>query len=201
MKTFREYILNEGNKYRSAGTALKAVKKTIANSVELLAPEAFETELKNDDAGMGGHDYIQIVPRSTRTKDMNDIKNVKSALENLIKKDMDDMKLTYYSKSHIMVIKPKSTDEINEVRIHRAIFFYKGNGNADKYAYQIFDWLEDYDNNDYVTIESVDTHDGDEDNEYMIHIVGANQYPENNWKKLLKAVQKEFKALEFERFA
>lgn len=108
---FKEFLA-EGQKYKSKGAATKAIKKVIANTVELLDPQAFEVENKNTDAGMGGYNYFQITPRSTRSKDMNDIENVKKALEALIKKDMDDMVLSYDSKTHIMVIKPKGN--VNE---------------------------------------------------------------------------------------
>jgi len=108
---FKDY-LNEQNKYKTKGSAEKAIKRVISNTVELLAPEAFEIEHKNTDAGMGGYNYIQIIPRSTRNKDMNDIENVKNALEELVKKDMDEMKFTYNPKNHIMIIEPK--DSVNE---------------------------------------------------------------------------------------
>ncbi len=57
------------------------VKKVIKGvDLDLLDPQAYEVEMFNTDAGMGGEKVIKVIPRSTRTKDASDNKKVKSAL-------------------------------------------------------------------------------------------------------------------------
>jgi hypothetical protein len=93
-------------------------------------------------------------------------------------------------------------DYVNESRIHRAIYLFDGNeSKAEKYAKKVFDWLENEDNNSYVTIEAVNVVEGDTDNDSIIHVVGYAQATEAKWKKLNKKLSAAFKELEFERFA
>ncbi len=57
------------------------VKKVIKGvDLSLLDPQAYEVEMFNTDAGMGGEKVIKVIPRSTRTKDVDDNQKVKSAL-------------------------------------------------------------------------------------------------------------------------
>lgn len=91
---------------------------------------------------------------------------------------------------------------MTEMRVHRAIFGFNGShGTARSLEDQLWDAVEDYDFNDFVTVEAVNKLDGDDVFDYMFHIVGANNYPEAKWKKLVKAIEKKFKQLKFERLA
>ena len=60
---------------------IKKIKKIIADTVENLAPEAWEIEKKSTDAGMGGYNYLQITfSGNVREKDEAELKSVKTAL-------------------------------------------------------------------------------------------------------------------------
>ncbi len=63
------------------GVTASQVKKVIKGvDLSLLDPQAYEVEMFNTDAGMGGEKVIKVIPRSTRTKDVDDNQKVKSAL-------------------------------------------------------------------------------------------------------------------------
>ena len=92
--------------------------------------------------------------------------------------------------------------DLIEARTHRAIFLVQmPEKKAQKLANSIFDYLDDTENNEYVTIETVNVVEGDTDDDSIIHVVGSAEYPEKNWKAMVKDLEKHFKALEFERFA
>ena len=64
-------------------TTASQVKKVIRNvDLDLLDHQAYEVEMFNTDAGLGGEKVIKVIPRSTRSKDASDNKKVKSALSN-----------------------------------------------------------------------------------------------------------------------
>ena len=59
----------------------KQVEKIIKSiDFDLLSPQAYEAEIFNTDAGMGGEKVIRVWMKSTRTKDTADNKKVQDAL-------------------------------------------------------------------------------------------------------------------------
>jgi type II secretory pathway component HofQ len=57
------------------------VKKIINGvSLDILMPQAFEVDLFNTDAGIGGEKVVRVIPRSTRNKDKRDVDKVKKTL-------------------------------------------------------------------------------------------------------------------------
>lgn len=104
------------------------------------------------------------------------------------------------SSSFATALKSIADGSVNEGRVHRAIFFYDGDeATAQKCVNnKIWDYVEEQEN---VTIETVNVYEGDDESESMIHFVGMNQYPEKAWKGLVREVESKFKKLSFERFA
>ena len=57
------------------------VKKVIQKiDFSILLPDAFEVDLFNTDAGMGGEKVVRVLGRNLRTKDMKDVALLKSEL-------------------------------------------------------------------------------------------------------------------------
>ena len=79
-------------------------------------------------------------------------------------------------------------------KVERAIFFHQGSVNTG----DMWDLIED-DDQEFVTIEDIATHDGDTPKEFMLHFIGEGPN-DKAWDKFVKYIEKKCKKCEFERF-